>query len=76
MRESTEAAMMQTKHDHRVLAKPLRAGQDKGGFERWGNNSRPGDWDPWILAMAGIWALAAVGLLAVRQVLERPTGTR
>lgn len=68
MRESTEAAMMQTKHDHRVL--------DKGGFERWGNNSRPGDWDPWILAMAGIWALAAVGLLAVRQVLERPTGTR
>jgi hypothetical protein len=50
--------------------------QDNGGFERWSDNSRPGDWDPWILTVAGIWALSALGLLAARQVLERRTGTR
>jgi hypothetical protein len=49
--------------------------QDNGGFERWSNNSRPGDWDPWILIVGGVWALAVLGLFAVRQVLERPTGT-
>ena len=32
--------------------------QDNGGFERWSNNSRPGDWDPWILIVGGVWALA------------------
>ena len=47
--------------------------QDNGGFERWSNNSRPGDWDPWILIVGGIWALAVLGLFAVRQVFERPT---
>ena len=36
--------------------------QDNGGFERWSENSQPGDWDPWILAVGGIWALAALGL--------------
>jgi hypothetical protein len=47
--------------------------QDNGGFERWSDNGRPGDWDPWILTVAGIWALAILGLFAVRHVLERST---
>jgi hypothetical protein len=50
--------------------------QDNGGFERWSNNSRPGDWDPWILIVGGVWALAVVGLFAARQVFERPTDAR
>jgi hypothetical protein len=53
--------------------------QDNGGFERWSNNSQPGDWDPWILAVGGGWALAALGLFAVRavrQACERPTDAR
>ena len=50
--------------------------QDNGGFERWSNNSRPGDWDPWILVVAGVWALAVLGLFAVRQVRERPSDAR
>ena len=50
--------------------------QDNGGFERWSDNSRPGDWDPWILAAGGIWALAALGLLAVRMVRARTTDIR
>jgi hypothetical protein len=53
--------------------------QDNGGFERWSSNSHPGDWDPWILAVGGIWALAAValfGVRAVRQASERPTDVR
>lgn len=53
--------------------------QDNGGFERWSNNSQPGDWDPWILAVGGIWALSVVGLFAVRavrDVCERPTDAR
>lgn len=50
--------------------------QDNGGFERWSNNSRPGDWDPWILIVGGVWALSIVALLSVRRVRERPTGAR
>jgi hypothetical protein len=50
--------------------------QDNGGFERWSSNSRPGDWDPWILIVGGVWALAVVGLFAVRRVCERPTDAR
>lgn len=50
--------------------------QDNGGFERWSDNSRPGDWDPWILTVGGVWALAVLGLFAVRQVRERPTDGR
>jgi hypothetical protein len=45
--------------------------QDNGGFERWSDNSQPGSWDPWILAVGGVWALAVLGLFAVRLVLER-----
>ena len=50
--------------------------QDNGRFERWSNNSRPGDWDPWILIVGGVWALAVLGLFAVRQVLERSAKSR
>ena len=53
--------------------------QDNGGFERWSDNSTPGDWDPWILAVGGIWALSVLGLFAVRavrDVRERPTDAR
>jgi hypothetical protein len=37
--------------------------QDNGAFERWSTDSQPGSWDPWILAVGGIWALA-IALLA------------
>ena len=37
--------------------------QDNGAFERWRRNSQPGDWDPWILVVAGVWALAAAFLV-------------
>ena len=50
--------------------------QDNGAFERWSSNSRPGDWDPWILAVGGIWALSVLVLLASRRVFERPTKAR
>jgi hypothetical protein len=50
--------------------------QDNGGFERWSNNSRPGDWDPWILSVGVVWALAVLGLFAVRQVFERSAKRR
>jgi hypothetical protein len=53
--------------------------QDNGGFERWSNNSQPGDWDPWILVVGAVWALAVLGLFAVRavrQLCERPTDAR
>jgi hypothetical protein len=50
--------------------------QDNGGFERWSSNSRPGNWDPWILIVGGVWALAVVGLFAVRQVVERSAKSR
>jgi hypothetical protein len=45
--------------------------QDNGGFERWSDNSRPGDWDPWILIVGGVWALSVLGLFVVRYMLER-----
>jgi hypothetical protein len=32
--------------------------QDNGGFERWSNDSQPGDWEPWILYVGGFWLLA------------------
>jgi len=50
--------------------------QDNGSFERWSNNSQPGDWDPWILIVGGMWALSALALFVVRQVLERRTEAR
>ena len=50
--------------------------QDNGGFERWSGNSQPGDWDPWILAVGGIWALAVVGIFVARRTFGPATGVR
>jgi len=50
--------------------------QDNGCFERWSNNSQPGDWDLWILIVGAVWALSVLGLFVVRQVLERRTEAR
>lgn len=47
--------------------------QDNGGFERWSNNSRPGDWEPWILYVAGIWALVIAILALSEHLSRRPT---
>jgi amino acid transporter len=33
--------------------------QDNGAFERFGGASRPGEWEPWILYVGGVWALVA-----------------
>jgi hypothetical protein len=38
--------------------------QDNGAFERWSSNSQPGSWDPWVLVIGGIWALAIAALAA------------
>ena len=46
--------------------------QDNGGFQHWSNNGNRGDWEPWILAVGGIWALA-IAALAVRTYVDRPT---
>jgi hypothetical protein len=45
--------------------------QDNGGFERWSNDSQPGNWDPWFLAVGGIWALSVLLLFGVRRVSGR-----
>jgi hypothetical protein len=61
-----------------VVVTPLWAlieWQDNGGFERWSANSRPGDWEPWILYAGGIWALV-IAVLALRVHLDRPTRMR
>lgn len=46
--------------------------QDNGGFERWSDNSRPGDWEPWILYVGGVWALVISGF-ALYVCRKRPT---
>jgi hypothetical protein len=45
--------------------------QDNGGFERWSNNSQPGDWEPWILYIGGVWALV-IALFALWVHVARP----
>ncbi len=48
--------------------------QDNGGLERWSGDSQPGSWEPWILYVAGFWALG-VGLIALwMYVRERRSG--
>ena len=46
--------------------------QYNGGFERFSNDSQPGEWEPWILYVGGIWALV-VAVLAWRMRFDRPT---
>jgi hypothetical protein len=36
--------------------------QDNGPFERFGGASRPGEWEPWILYVGGVWGLVAAGV--------------
>jgi len=46
--------------------------QDNGGFERLGNESQPGEWEPWILYIGGVWALV-IAIFALRVYVDRPT---
>ena len=43
-----------------------------GSFERFSDNSYPGDWDPWILWVALIWGFV-VSIMALRVHFDRPT---
>ena len=45
--------------------------QDNGGFERWSDNSQPGDWEPWILYVALVWGLI-LAIAALRVHFDRP----
>ena len=45
--------------------------QDNGGFERFSNNSQPGNWEPWILYIGGIWAVV-IAVFAVHAYITRP----
>lgn len=45
--------------------------QDNGRFERFGGDSQPGEWEPWILYVAGIWALV-IGIFALQAYFDRP----
>jgi hypothetical protein len=45
--------------------------QDNGGFERLSSNSQPGSWDPWVLYIGGIWAIA-IAVLALIVSFDRP----
>jgi hypothetical protein len=42
--------------------------QDNGAFERFSNDGQPGEWEPWILYIGGVWALgiAVIALLVYR----------
>jgi hypothetical protein len=46
--------------------------QDNGAFERWSDNSQPGDWEPWILYVALAWGLF-VAVAALKAYFDRPT---
>jgi hypothetical protein len=45
--------------------------QDNGGFQRFSRNSQPGSWDPWILFIAGIWAVVIAVFYALPVYLDR-----
>jgi hypothetical protein len=46
--------------------------QANGGFERFGTDGNPGDWNPTLWALAvGVWGLI-VGIMALRAYFERP----
>lgn len=58
-----------------VVVTPLWAlieWQDNGGFERWSDNGHRGDWEPWILPVAGVWALLVAGF-ALKAYFDRST---
>jgi hypothetical protein len=45
--------------------------QDNGGFEHLSGSGQPGDWEPWILYVAGFWALG-VAIVALHAYFGRP----
>jgi len=45
--------------------------QSNGAFERWSDNSQPGDWEPWILYVGLVWGLV-VGINALKVYFDRP----
>ena len=45
--------------------------QDNGGFQRFSDNSNPGDWQPWIFYVALIWG-GIVALQGVKAYFDRP----
>jgi hypothetical protein len=45
--------------------------QDNGGFERFSGNGEPGNWEPWIFYVGGIWAFV-IALFALYVYLARP----
>ena len=45
--------------------------QDHGGFQSWGDEGGPGEWEPWILYVGLIWALV-VGVMALKTYFDRP----
>ena len=46
--------------------------QDNGGFERFSDDSQPGEWEPWILYVGGVWALV-IAVFALQVYFDRPT---
>jgi hypothetical protein len=44
--------------------------QDDGGFQRFSNDSQPGEWEPWILYVGALWA-AVVAIFALSVYLDR-----
>jgi hypothetical protein len=60
-----------------LLVTPLWAlieWQDNGGLERWSDDGQRGSWEPWILYVGGIWALAIVAIAVWMYVQERRSG--
>jgi hypothetical protein len=46
--------------------------QSAGGFERFSDGAKPGDWEPWILYIAVPWGLC-VAFIALSAYFDRPT---
>lgn len=46
--------------------------ESNGGFQRFSDNSQPGDWEPWILYVALGWGLFVV-IDALKVYFDRPT---
>jgi len=46
--------------------------QDNGGFEGFSNDSQPGEWEPWILYIGGVWALV-IAIFALWVFFDRPS---
>jgi hypothetical protein len=45
--------------------------QDNGGFKRFSNDSQPGEWEPRILNIGGVWALV-IAIFALQLYFDRP----